>query len=226
MLSRSLWRNILFYDASNDEQLGGLYQAGSLTEENLHWMLGSVLLIVDQPWTLRHKASGRTVLPSNNKAALGEYEIRSNGTIRVTNEQWAPRLISYSNSGQETAFTRDIRARDGRCVISGVVNNTASYKDWTGYQAAHVFPLQYETMWARNGYGCWIREVPDDNTRASLNSVQNGLLMLSHIHKRFDQYTISINPDASSPVFMLALEILKSKRMGTELSHLDRTNFE
>ena len=79
MGDRSFFRNILIYDASDKKQLGGLWQAGSLTEDNLHWMLGRVLLITKESWTLRYRASNRIVMPSNNPAALGEYDIHCDG---------------------------------------------------------------------------------------------------------------------------------------------------
>ncbi|KAN0068143.1 hypothetical protein V8E54_013713 [Elaphomyces granulatus] len=55
-----------------------------------------------------------------------------------------------------------------------------------------VFPLHLENLWIQFDYGRWITSV----TGASkINSVQNGLLMSSNFHSRFDQYLIGINPD-------------------------------
>lgn len=76
---RSRARNIHFYVASTGQRLGGLWQEGHITDANIHWMLGNVLLIVDEAWSLKHRASNRTVTPSDDIAAEGEYDIHSNG---------------------------------------------------------------------------------------------------------------------------------------------------
>ncbi|KAF8448330.1 hypothetical protein BGX38DRAFT_1189639 [Terfezia claveryi] len=49
-------------------------------------------------------------------------------------------------TGREGSFCDRIRARDGRCVISGVVNRRAPHR-WTMFEAAHIFPLQKEDLW-------------------------------------------------------------------------------
>lgn len=76
---RSLFRNIHLYVASTGEPIGGLWQEGSLTEGNLLGMLGQILLIIDEDWTVRHRASGQIVGPSDNPAATGDYDLYSNG---------------------------------------------------------------------------------------------------------------------------------------------------
>ncbi|PLB34562.1 HNH endonuclease signature motif containing protein [Aspergillus candidus] len=192
---RSVYRNIHFYDGRTKKQVGGLYQAGSLTEKNILWMLGNVLLIVEEPWTLIHRDSGRIVGPSDNPASHGNYDIHSSGSISVTDELWIPRLASHPISGRESSFTRGVRARDGKCVISGVPNPLSGAGIWAAYQAAHVFPLQYGNIWSANGFAHWITNMPNTDGSSTMNSVQNGLLMFAHIHSLFDQYLFSINPD-------------------------------
>lgn len=77
--NRAPWRNVHFYDASTGETLGGFYQAGSLTEATLVWILGSVLLIVEDKWTVKHRESSRTITPSDNPVVPGDYDIFSKG---------------------------------------------------------------------------------------------------------------------------------------------------
>ena len=62
------------------------------------------------------------------------------GQIEVTSERWVARIMSHSVSGREDSFRNGIRIRDGKCVISGLVNAGASYDNWTGFEAAHIFP--------------------------------------------------------------------------------------
>ena len=49
------------------------------------------------------------------------------GPIQVTNEPWVHRIISHNVSGRDSSFRDGIRARDGKCVVIGVVNRMAPY---------------------------------------------------------------------------------------------------
>ncbi|PLN80865.1 hypothetical protein BDW42DRAFT_169900 [Aspergillus taichungensis] len=193
--NRLRMRNINFYVASTGQHLGGLWQEGHITDANIHWMLGNVLLIVDEAWSLKHRASNRTVMPSDDIAAEGDYDIHSNGSIRMTDEPWAPRSLSYSISSRENLFCQGVRARDGKCVITGKINRLAPLDQWFGFQAAHVFPLRHGSLWNQDNYSRWIREIRHDSGISGINSVQNGLLMHASVHLAFDQYAFSINPD-------------------------------
>jgi HNH endonuclease len=115
----------------------------------------------------------------------------------VNNELWFYRVISHTLSGRENAFCNGVRARDGKCVISGVVNNLAHLGFWSGFEAAHVFPLEHESLWVQYGYGRWITNMNNAVGVSRINSVQNGLLMSPTLHTLFDQYLFSINPDVS-----------------------------
>ena len=104
------------------------------------------------------------------------------GPIRVTNEPCIHRIISHNVSGRDNGFREGIRARDNKCVISGVVNTMAPY-EWFGFEAAHIFPLAKETLWIQGKY--------------RIKSEQNGFLLQSSVHQLFSQYRISVNPDVS-----------------------------
>ena len=99
------------------------------------------------------------------------------GEIQVNNEPWVHRIISHSVSGREDAFRTQIRARDGKCVISGVVNSKAPVGRWTMYQAAYIFPLEKETHWIQQNYGRWITDMDDTVGVSKINSPQNGFLL-------------------------------------------------
>lgn len=107
------------------------------------------------------------------------------------------RIASHSVSGGEDQFRDGVRARDGRCVISGQINLGAPWDDWAGLESAHVFPLEKESLWVQLGYGRLITTMDDTSVEHRINSIQNGLLMSAHFHTRFDQYLFSINPDVS-----------------------------
>jgi HNH endonuclease len=119
------------------------------------------------------------------------------GPITVSNEPWFARLISHAVSGPEDAFRDGVRARDMKCVITGDPNLMAEWGYWEGYQAAHVFPMHLESLWIQFDYGRWITNMDGETGTSKINSLQNGLLMSSSFHSRFDQYLIGINPDVS-----------------------------
>ena len=67
--------------------------------------------------------------------------------LLVSDEPWVQRLPSHKNvSGREDVFRNGIRARDGKCVISGMVNKSAYRDSWAGFDAAHIFPLEKESL--------------------------------------------------------------------------------
>jgi hypothetical protein len=70
---------------------------------------------------------------------------------------------------------------------------SADHGFWTGFEAAHIFPLAYEQYWNDYAYSRWIT-VPA-TSGGSINSVQNGMLLRDDIHTFFDSYIIAINPD-------------------------------
>jgi len=73
----------------------------------------------------------------------------------------------------------------------------AHRSNWTGFEAAHIFPLALEGLWVDYDYGRWILTPPggEEIRGGKINSVQNGLLLDNSIHQLFDMYFISINPD-------------------------------
>lgn len=107
------------------------------------------------------------------------------------------RVDSFNVSGREDAFKTGIRLRDGKCVITGVVNTRAARGNWTLFEAAHIFPLEKENLWIQWGYNRWITDMDDTTGASKINSLQNGILLTTNIHKLFDQYLLSVNPDVS-----------------------------
>lgn len=115
----------------------------------------------------------------------------------VNDEIFLQRTISHHVTGRDERFRRDIRDRDKKCVITGVVNRSAYRGDWSAFEAAHVFPLAYETWWLDSGYSRWITDVEEMGGGSGINSRQNGMLLEAGVHKLFDNYLVAINPDVS-----------------------------
>jgi len=89
-------------------------------------------------------------------------------------------------------FCKAVRQRDMNCVVSGLKSRGATGV-WTGFEAAHIFPVAFENYWNDSDYGSWITELP--TTGGSINSVQNGILLCVQVHGLFDRYEFSIDPD-------------------------------
>lgn len=106
-------------------------------------------------------------------------------------------MISLQTGTRLQAFCDAVRSRDGRCVITGEVAVNADFDNWTGFAAAHIFPLAFEGLWKQYNYGRWIITPPngEEIQGGKINSVQNGLLLNSSVHQHFDTYMVSINPD-------------------------------
>ena len=111
----------------------------------------------------------------------------------VNNEPWLVRTASHATGSRIQSFCDAVRLRDRRCVISGEKAVCAHLNVWTGFEAAHIFPLAYEGEWEEQGYGRWITSIPISG--GTINSVQNGMLLNSSIHQLFDSYHLAVNPD-------------------------------
>jgi len=85
-------------------------------------------------------------------------------------------------------------------VISGMVNRGAPFNIWSGFQAAHIFPVESESYWTEQDYGRWIRDVTPGVSK--INSRQNGFLLQATVHIDFDNYLVSVNPDVSVPIVL------------------------
>ena len=113
--------------------------------------------------------------------------------------------MSYTSGTRVKSFCDAVRLRDCRCVISGEKAVRAYRNVWTGFEAAHIFPLAYEGDWIEHGYDRWITIRPESG--GTINSVQNGMLLNSAIHQLFDSYDFSINPDVWIPYVLIEVII-------------------
>ena len=116
------------------------------------------------------------------------------GEFSLTDERPLLRASSITSGRRHATFAARIRERDDRCWISGDLVPTveqAGHNRWIDFEAAHVFPLAFEAQWRDQNMQRWIRPYEAD----AMNSTKNGLLLESGLHKHFDRYTISINPD-------------------------------
>ena len=111
----------------------------------------------------------------------------------ITKTEFIPRTTSMpGSSGREKQFREAVRKRDGGCWGSGIMNPNISRDIWTGFEAAYILPLAHDGTPLAAKFQNMITIPTGDNW---VNSVQNGILLLSVVHKEFDNYEWSINPD-------------------------------
>lgn len=177
--------------SNRNTELGGLRTNG-ITNANLYAMI-EIFLFFDSEYVLRDESN----IVVNNDASLlqpGKYYVDSSDPFVVNNETAIVRTISSSQTGPRVhAFQNAIRLRDRRCIITGDEALGAEDDNWTGFEAAHIFPLAYEEYWENNNFAHWIT-IPSI-AGGTINSVQNGMLLNSAMHQLFDMFEFSINPD-------------------------------
>ncbi|KAL1984114.1 hypothetical protein VTN96DRAFT_9614 [Rasamsonia emersonii] len=205
-IDRAAVRNGSIYDGATGASWGGVRQNGAVTEAVFLSILSEILLVAPAPVTVTVRASGRTVLPTNNPLEPGAYDVYCNGSIELTNEPWVHRIMSHSISGREDSFSAQVRARDGKCVLSGLPNLNALFGDWSGFESAHIFPLEKENIWSEDNFGRWITNMDNTNGVPKINSCQNGLLLRRDLHQSFDNYLISVNPDDDYKIIVFSLD--------------------
>ncbi|KAG0127466.1 hypothetical protein HOY82DRAFT_586872 [Tuber indicum] len=194
--NRSLLRNVTFYDATNPEEaLGGLAQNGSITEANFLDMLGILLVVDGSPLRVQERISSHIVSRTDVPLKTGVYDIYCDAAIQVSDQPWIQRLVSLSN-------------RDRKCVISGIVNPEICIEshDWTGFEVAHIFPLERENYWIQHNYGRCITDIDDAAGSSKINSSQNGFFLRTDIHQMFKQYLWSVNPDDGYKVVVFTID--------------------
>ncbi|KAE8401537.1 hypothetical protein BDV37DRAFT_177871 [Aspergillus pseudonomiae] len=104
-------------------------------------------------------------------------------------------LCHIVSAHEQTNSARKLRQRDGIYILSGLINLTVKFNDWFMFEAAHIFPLEKETIWIRDDFGRWITDMDNTTGYSKIDSCQNGLLMQRDFHAMYDNYLISINPD-------------------------------
>ncbi|KAG9232165.1 HNH endonuclease-domain-containing protein [Amylocarpus encephaloides] len=183
---RSRGRNVHIYDAKDRATvLGDLILTNGVTNTNFYSMV-EIIILFTSDFELRDE--GDTKIDRNDDPFQPGILYQC---YRI--EPWLVRTISHDTRTRVKSFCDAIRSRDRRCVISGKRAVGAYRDDWTGFEAAHIFPLAYESYWREYSYDRWI--TIRQELGGTINSVQNGMLLNSAIHQLFDSYNLSINSD-------------------------------
>ncbi|KAK9250932.1 hypothetical protein V1507DRAFT_324602 [Lipomyces tetrasporus] len=172
--NRAKGRNVHLYVFSEpDKPIGGLKLNPSVTERSFLYML-RILIVATGPYRVTLRSTGDDVMPTEDALKPGHYDLRPysprggiyilfkvlacaainifTDKIALTDEPCITRILSRTNTGRDEIFRARVRARDGKCVITGTVNINAPDGIWGGFEAAHIFPLSSEDYWVQNGY--------------------------------------------------------------------------
>ncbi|KAK9364946.1 hypothetical protein V1509DRAFT_586279 [Lipomyces kononenkoae] len=194
-----------------NNELGGLRLAPCFTKK-LFFFAMEILIISDSPYEVYLRGTETLLQPTEEPLQPGKYDIKPTsppGRIFITNEFCMTRILSHTVSGRDENFRKRVRARDGKCVITGVANPQwrVDEDNWSIYHAAHIFPLSGEERFIANGFSRWIsyREEYEDSP---INSCQNGLLLRVDAHAEFNNFSISINVDDDYKIVTFTDDIL------------------
>ncbi|KAL6243151.1 hypothetical protein RBB50_009702 [Rhinocladiella similis] len=216
--TRSDGRDVHIYDLHDPStELGGLLLLPGVTNKNFYSMV-EIIILFEGPFDLQDE-NEVTIQRDNSPLRPGNYFVKSTQPFSLNDELCLLRTISQSSGSRVVSFAQSVRERDRQCLISG--SRVPSHKGidfFNGFQAAHIFPLAYEGHWIEQGFSRWITIQPPKG--GSINSVQNGILLLSHFHQLFDLYNISINPDDDYKIVAFAPTAHQ-----IEGKHLDRQLF-
>ncbi|KAK3352641.1 hypothetical protein B0T25DRAFT_590485 [Lasiosphaeria hispida] len=164
---RALARDVFIYDLQDfDTLLGGLVLSAGVTNANFYTMVDIIINVSPPGHFILQDDNGETVAKDTQPLLPGRYFVVADGTVEVV----FVRAMSFQTGTRADSFKDQVRERDGRCVVTKEENLGRVFGLWTGFKAAHVFPLAYKHQW-------------------------NGLLLRNDIHELFDYYHFSINPD-------------------------------
>ncbi|KAI0248181.1 hypothetical protein BJV78DRAFT_1238640 [Lactifluus subvellereus] len=203
-------RNVQVFSSSSGVEVAGFFQHGGVSISTFVSWINEVCYIPTE-WVLypcrfdNSRAAGGSALDSSSDNDLqpGHYVIRTPppGQISVylTTDVPRPRAysVNYTYTPDDTNFVQRVRDRDQRCCITGQLVTSG---DYTGFEAAHIFPLSETDTWNCLDYK---RFIEDDQILAGyeMNSVQQGFLCSSTEHQMFDDYTIGVNPDDNYRIY-------------------------
>ncbi|KAF3158309.1 hypothetical protein TWF225_002706 [Orbilia oligospora] len=207
--NRRAGRTVFFFLSSQPNDCVGGCRHTTFTQDDLYVFV-DILVLVQVPdaeagslpdgGTFEiHMRGSQTALKKSSDISLspGDYIITPKhplATICVSDELYIDRVLSHSVTPRDSAFRNALRQRDRGCVITGVVNDDDD-NDWTGMEAAHIWPLAKGSEWIRQNASRWITDSDGLSNELKMNSPQNGILVSSTVHTLFDSYTLAINPE-------------------------------
>ncbi|KAF9223221.1 hypothetical protein BS17DRAFT_754125 [Gyrodon lividus] len=104
-----------------------------------------------------------------------------------------PRHPTHSGTPAREAHYRNRgRARDGKCLITGLLTQT-----YSRLRIVHIFPRAHDAEWIRKGFPNKITDVADEASMGGaikIDSVQNVITLRSDLHDAWDNYEFGVDP--------------------------------
>ncbi|KAI9769519.1 MAG: hypothetical protein M1840_003996 [Geoglossum simile] len=167
MSRATIRRNVHFLDGENNEILGFWQNGSVLWSQIAEWMHITIILPSVQYAVFRCLENGNPENPATNHGP----SINLSGNNAVHPGYY----VVLSSNGEPI----DITITEERATPRTVSYNLSSP----------------DPRWRS---GQWAQRIEDDSSDvgdSKIHSVQNGILLLSHVHAYFDKYMIAINPD-------------------------------
>ncbi|KAK0715713.1 hypothetical protein B0H67DRAFT_601200 [Lasiosphaeris hirsuta] len=215
---RALGRDVFIYDLRDfDTLLGGPVLTAGMTNANFYAMVDIIIDILPPGPFFLQDENGEIIAQHAQPLLPGRYFVVADGTVQKTAEAAFARMMSFQPTRTNNEFRDQVRERDGRCVVTKEENPNKEFEIWDGFDAAHIIPIAYLHQWNVQGWSQQITIPPSQRPYGTINSVQNGLLLDSAIHRMFDSYSFSINPDDGDKIICFQRD--RKRIAGTSLDN-------
>ncbi|PWN88803.1 hypothetical protein FA10DRAFT_268942 [Acaromyces ingoldii] len=214
-------RNVFVF--SREEEIAGFWQHGNVSKGRFREWLeycwrfeqgGSPVA-----WSLAERCDPanlqvrRVICPSADKEMAkeamppGTFDVLSDGTWQPvdhvsTSHVYHRRTISLNSSSPSSSksitFADRIRARDRKCLITGL---TTIHRSWTRLHAAHIFARAHLDRWRTLGFDDLVDDTGRQLGDAKIDSVQSGLLLRADLHAAFNAHEFAVDVDNDYAIF-------------------------
>ncbi|KAM5434655.1 hypothetical protein MferCBS31731_006600 [Microsporum ferrugineum] len=186
--SRNVW---ISFGSDPDVIRGGLNASDTITNAQF---LALLRILFHAPGGFNACKEGSSLPVRQNDEVLphGHYILSPTTpgqVLEVTNDRYYPRTLSRCSSCRDATFMRDVRRRDRGCMVTGAIAMDAEDDYWSGFEAAHIFPLALSELFSSFDFPTVI---PNER---GINAPNNGILLRADVHQLWDSYAIAVNPN-------------------------------
>ncbi|KAF9231107.1 hypothetical protein BU15DRAFT_82827 [Melanogaster broomeanus] len=194
-------RNVEVFDHKG-VVIAGFWQYGTLQWDEFYRYLGTFVVATTATWTIfqldpTNQRRGVPCPPGAHVVQPGYYILFSSAgePVRVGLVPPVPRPHNPTHSsipGSEPHYRNRGRARDGRCLFTGLQTET-----YSRLKVAHIFPPEQDAEWICKGYPSKITDMADEaqmGGQTKIDSVQNVITMRSDLHDAWVNYEFGVDP--------------------------------
>ncbi|KAF9784925.1 hypothetical protein BJ322DRAFT_1060327 [Thelephora terrestris] len=194
-------RNVEVYN-SEKAVIAGFWQYGTLQWDEFYRYL-TTFIVTQTAWAIfqydptqnQHGAqchSGPEIVQPGEYILLSDTGQRTRVGLEYLRSR--PRHPTHSNTpARESYYRIRGRARDGKCLITGLQTQT-----YSRLQVAHIFPRTHDVEWIDKGYPSKITDTADVGVlggSSKIDSLQNLITLRSDLRDAWDNYEFGVDPD-------------------------------